>query len=66
MVKPQETDRLSIDLHLDAANVNRLLSLNWRCQSGLVQNMESMVQEFKDSRQLQVGVQNTFSWKLKL
>ncbi|XP_024146494.1 adenylate kinase 7 isoform X2 [Oryzias melastigma] len=52
-LKPQETDRLSIDLHLDAANVNRLLSLNWRCQSGLVQNMESMVQEFKDSRQLQ-------------
>uniref|UniRef100_H2MU10 Adenylate kinase 7a n=1 Tax=Oryzias latipes TaxID=8090 RepID=H2MU10_ORYLA len=53
IVKPQEVDCLSIDLRLDAANVNSLLNLSWRCQSGLVLNMESVVQEFKDSRQLQ-------------
>ncbi|XP_020570347.1 adenylate kinase 7 isoform X2 [Oryzias latipes] len=52
-LKPQEVDCLSIDLRLDAANVNSLLNLSWRCQSGLVLNMESVVQEFKDSRQLQ-------------
>lgn len=60
MEKPQEVDCLSIDLRLDAANVNSLLNLSWRCQSGLVLNMESVVQEFKDSRQLQVGIPNTF------
>uniref|UniRef100_A0A8C7XPZ1 Adenylate kinase 7a n=1 Tax=Oryzias sinensis TaxID=183150 RepID=A0A8C7XPZ1_9TELE len=53
IVKPQEVDCLSIDLRLDAANVNSLLNLSWRCLSGLVLNMESVVQEFKDSRQLQ-------------
>uniref|UniRef100_A0A8C7XSF8 Adenylate kinase 7a n=1 Tax=Oryzias sinensis TaxID=183150 RepID=A0A8C7XSF8_9TELE len=52
-LKPQEVDCLSIDLRLDAANVNSLLNLSWRCLSGLVLNMESVVQEFKDSRQLQ-------------
>ncbi|XP_013870875.1 adenylate kinase 7 [Austrofundulus limnaeus] len=51
-VTTQQLDCLSIDLCLDAVMVNDLLNLSWTCPSGMVENMENIVQEYKDCRQL--------------
>ncbi|XP_017267301.1 adenylate kinase 7 isoform X2 [Kryptolebias marmoratus] len=50
--KPDELDCLGVNLRLDAVIVNDTFNLSWACRSGMVANMENIVQEYKDTRQL--------------
>ncbi|XP_041830985.1 adenylate kinase 7-like isoform X2 [Melanotaenia boesemani] len=49
--KPEELDCLSINLQLDAYIVKEF-NINWKSKTGMVENMETIVQEYKDTRQL--------------
>ncbi|XP_039981276.1 adenylate kinase 7-like isoform X2 [Xiphias gladius] len=50
--KPEELEYLSINLRLDAFIIKDSFSLRWTSKSGMVENMESIVEEYKDTRQL--------------
>ncbi|XP_045916561.1 adenylate kinase 7-like isoform X1 [Micropterus dolomieu] len=50
--KPGELEYLSINLRLDAFIIKDLFSLRWTSEAGMVENMESIVEEYKDTRQL--------------
>lgn len=52
--QPEELACLSIDLRLEAFVIKDSLSLQWRYEDGLVNNIESIVEEYKDTRQLLV------------
>ena len=55
--QPEELDFLSINLRLDAFIIKDSFSLRWRSIAGMVENMESIVEEYKDTRQLFVSNQ---------
>lgn len=55
--QPEELDYISINLRLDAFIIKDSFSLRWRSIAGMVENMESIVEEYKDTRQLFVSVQ---------
>lgn len=46
---------LNINLRLDASMIKDF-SLNWTSEAGMVENMASIVEEYKDHRQLLVSV----------
>uniref|UniRef100_A0A3B4YGR6 Adenylate kinase 7a n=1 Tax=Seriola lalandi dorsalis TaxID=1841481 RepID=A0A3B4YGR6_SERLL len=48
----RELEYLSINLQLDALTIKDSFSLRWTSESGMVENMESIVEEYKDTRQL--------------
>ncbi|XP_028295609.1 adenylate kinase 7-like isoform X2 [Gouania willdenowi] len=50
--KPEELEYLKVDLRLDAFIIMDSFIINWRCESGIVENMESIVEEYKTHRQL--------------
>ncbi|XP_041669113.1 adenylate kinase 7 isoform X2 [Cheilinus undulatus] len=47
-----EIDSLQVNLRLEAAHINELFSINWSCETGMVENMERVVDEFRNNRQL--------------
>ncbi|XP_044025237.1 adenylate kinase 7-like [Siniperca chuatsi] len=50
--KPEELQYLSINLRLEAFIIKDSFSLRWTSDAGMVENMESIVEEYKDTRQL--------------
>ncbi|XP_068564315.1 adenylate kinase 7-like [Cebidichthys violaceus] len=50
--KPDELEYLNIDLRLDAFIIKDSFSLRWTSEAGMVENMASIVEEYKDTRQL--------------
>ncbi|KAG8011401.1 Adenylate kinase 7 [Nibea albiflora] len=50
--KPEELEYLCINLRLDAFVIRDSFSLHWTSDTGMVANMESIVEEYKDTRQL--------------
>uniref|UniRef100_A0A3Q2WXA0 Adenylate kinase 7b n=1 Tax=Haplochromis burtoni TaxID=8153 RepID=A0A3Q2WXA0_HAPBU len=46
------TDSLLVSLRMEAAYIKKLFSFNWVCQFGLVENIEVVVQEYRQSRGL--------------
>lgn len=46
-----------MNLRLESVIVKDLFSLQWVSEDGMIDNMENMVEEYKDSRQLLVSVQ---------
>ncbi|KAL7388110.1 hypothetical protein ABVT39_007334 [Epinephelus coioides] len=50
--KPEELDYLTINLLLDAFIIKDSFSLRWTSEAGMVENMASIVEEYKDTRQL--------------
>lgn len=54
--QPQELEYLNINLRLDALIIKDSFSLRWTSEAGMVENMESIVEEYKDTRQLLVSV----------
>lgn len=55
--QPEELEYLSINLRLDAFIIKDSFNLHWTSETGMVENMESIVEEYKDTRQLLVSVQ---------
>lgn len=55
--KPEELEYLSINLRLDAFIIKDSFSIRWTSETGMVDNMESIVEEYKNTRQLLVSVQ---------
>lgn len=55
--QPDELAYLGVNLRLDALTIKDSFSLQWTCETGMVENMESIVEEYKDTRQLLVSVQ---------
>lgn len=49
-----EIDALQLNLYMDSVYVKELLSVKWICESGLVENIELVVEEYRQSRQLLV------------
>ncbi|KAM9376147.1 adenylate kinase 7 [Pholidichthys leucotaenia] len=47
-----EIDYLSVNLRMKASYVNELFSMKWICESGLVENMELVVEEYRQARGL--------------
>ncbi|KAF1374371.1 hypothetical protein PFLUV_G00228370 [Perca fluviatilis] len=47
-----EIDSLLVNLCMEAVHVKELFSMNWLCESGLVENMELIVEEYQKSRGL--------------
>ncbi|XP_051793005.1 adenylate kinase 7-like [Acanthochromis polyacanthus] len=52
IVKPEELECLSIDLSLEAFIIKDSFNLNWISEAGMVENMENIVEDYKDTRQL--------------
>ncbi|XP_042358935.1 LOW QUALITY PROTEIN: adenylate kinase 7-like [Plectropomus leopardus] len=50
--KPEELEYLNINLRLDAFIIKDSFSLRWTSEAGMVENMASIVEEYKDTRQL--------------
>ncbi|XP_068608564.1 adenylate kinase 7 [Brachionichthys hirsutus] len=48
-----EIDSMSVNLRLDGVRVKQLLAVDWRCESGLVENIELVVEEYRQQRGLQ-------------
>ncbi|XP_034756516.1 adenylate kinase 7a [Etheostoma cragini] len=51
-LKPEELEYLNINLRLDAFIIKDSFSLRWKSEAGMVENMASIVEEYKDTRQL--------------
>ncbi|XP_031136330.1 adenylate kinase 7 isoform X1 [Sander lucioperca] len=47
-----EIDSLLVNLCMEAVHVKELFSMNWLCESGLVENIELIVEEYQQSRGL--------------
>ncbi|CAJ1074252.1 Hypothetical predicted protein [Xyrichtys novacula] len=45
-----ELDSLQVNLRMEAVHIQELFSVNWCCASGLVKNMEQVVEEFRQTR----------------
>uniref|UniRef100_A0A3Q3L073 Adenylate kinase 7-like n=1 Tax=Mastacembelus armatus TaxID=205130 RepID=A0A3Q3L073_9TELE len=50
--QPEELEYLNINLCLDAFIIKDSFNLHWRSEYGMVKNMENIVNEYKDTRQL--------------
>ncbi|KAM7395120.1 hypothetical protein PAMA_006730 [Pampus argenteus] len=50
--KPEELEYLSINLRLDAFIIKDSFNVRWTSETGMVENMERIVEEYKDTRQL--------------
>lgn len=46
---------MSINLRMEAVHLKEPLSINWVCKSGLVENMELVVEEYRQTRGLLVS-----------
>lgn len=53
-----------INLRMEGVHLKELFSINWLCESGLVENIELVVEEYRQTRGLLVcmkaGNRNTF------
>lgn len=49
-----EIDALQLDLFMESVYVRELLAVQWLFESGLVENVERVVEEYRQSRQLLV------------
>ncbi|XP_063765766.1 adenylate kinase 7 isoform X2 [Eleginops maclovinus] len=47
-----ELDSLLVNLRMEAVHLKELFSISWLCESGLVDNMELVVEEYQQSRGL--------------
>uniref|UniRef100_A0A672I329 Adenylate kinase 7b n=1 Tax=Salarias fasciatus TaxID=181472 RepID=A0A672I329_SALFA len=47
-----EIDSMLVNLRLSAAHIETLFSINWLCQSGLVENIDLVVKEYRQEREL--------------
>lgn len=54
-----EMDALQLHLCMDSAYVKDLLSVRWCCESGLVENIDLVVEEYRQSRHLLVSPHTT-------
>lgn len=52
--QPEEWACLSVDLRLEAFLIKDSFSLNWTSEDGLVSNIQSIVEEYRSTRQLLV------------
>uniref|UniRef100_A0A8C9X114 Adenylate kinase 7a n=1 Tax=Sander lucioperca TaxID=283035 RepID=A0A8C9X114_SANLU len=50
--QPEELEYLNINLRLDAFIIKDSFSLRWKSEAGMVENMASIVEEYRDTRQL--------------
>lgn len=49
-----EIDTLQLDLCMESVYIRELLAVKWLCESGVVENIEHVVEEYRQSRQLLV------------
>uniref|UniRef100_A0A8C3B032 Adenylate kinase 7a n=1 Tax=Cyclopterus lumpus TaxID=8103 RepID=A0A8C3B032_CYCLU len=52
LFQQEELEYLNINLRLDAFIIKDSFSLNWTSEAGMVENMASIVEEYKNTRQL--------------
>lgn len=58
--QPEERACLSVDLRLEAFIIKDSFSLKWTSEDGLVNNIESIVEEYRSTRQLLVRPESKF------
>ncbi|KAL5008400.1 hypothetical protein ScPMuIL_013981 [Solemya velum] len=46
-------DMLLVSLRMDAVNVKENMRINWASEAGIVENIQQIIKEYKDSRRLQ-------------
>lgn len=46
---------MQVNLRMDGVHIKEL-SIKWLCESGLVENIEMVVEEYRQTRQLLVGL----------
>ncbi|KAM4600941.1 adenylate kinase 7-like [Polymixia lowei] len=51
-LKPEELEYLSINLRLEPALLKDTFNLRWTSEAGMIENMDRIIEEYKDSRQL--------------
>lgn len=49
-----EIDTIQLDLCMDSVYIRELLTVKWLYESGMVENIERVVEEYRQSRQLLV------------
>lgn len=54
LFKVMEIDTMQLDLWMDSVYIRELLAVKWFCETGLVENVEHVVEEYRQSRQLLV------------
>ncbi|OWF43656.1 adenylate kinase 7-like [Mizuhopecten yessoensis] len=52
-IEQSDFDQLLVNLRMDAVNVKENMRVNWAAETGLVENIQQIIKEYKDSRRLQ-------------
>lgn len=47
---------MQVNLRMEGIHLKDLFSINWVCESGLVDNIELVVEEYRQTRGLLVGL----------
>lgn len=56
-----EIDSILVNLHMKGVYIKEQLSVSWLCESGLVDNIELVVEEYRQTRGLLVSNNTTVS-----
>lgn len=48
---------MQVNLRMEGVHLEELFSINWLCKSGLVENIELVVEEYRQNRGLWVGTE---------
>ena len=54
MLQQADFDQLLVNLRMDAVFVKENMRVPWASEAGLVENIQQVIKEYKDSRGLQV------------
>ena len=54
-LKQSHIDHLTTNLRMDAAFVKEQMHITWHCETGIIENMATIVREFKLSHKLIVS-----------
>lgn len=52
-IEQSDFDQLLVNLRMDAVNVKENMRINWAAEAGLVECIQQIIKEYKDSRKLQ-------------
>lgn len=61
--KPEELEYLSVNLYLEPVLLKDTFNLQWTSEAGMAENMDRIVEEYKNTRQLLVSVNVIFGNK---
>lgn len=54
-LQQSDFDMLLVNLRIDAVNVKENMRISWASEAGMVENIQAIIKEYKDTRNLHVS-----------